>query len=180
MRDLYHLYPAALDQKHCEDIIAAAEQQPAHDGKIFSTADDMQSLRSSRIRWMIAPWIQEMLWGYVEQANRQSFGVTVDNKAEIQFTEYHAAKGGHYGWHHDVQWSAQDDYDRKLSVTVQLSDRSDYDGGGFEFDEVTTNADFTAIGSILVFPSYLRHRVLPVTSGVRRSLVAWFSGPRWQ
>ena len=50
----------------------------------------------------------------------------------------------------------------------------------FEFDEINTNADFKKKGTLLIFPSYLRHRVLPVTSGVRRSLVAWFWGPKWK
>ena len=59
-------------------------------------------------------------------------------------------------------------------------DTSEYEGGDFEFDEVKTTADFRSKGTVLVFPSYLRHRVLPVTSGIRRSLVAWFVGPRWK
>ena len=71
--------------------------------------------------------------------------------------------------------------DRKLSVTVQLSDPSEYEGGGFEFLECP-NPDESSRkkGTVLVFPSYLKHRVLPVTKGTRKSLVAWFEGPRWK
>lgn len=180
MRDLYHLFPSALTSQQIDKITRAALDQQAQDATIFSTAEDMQSIRSSRIRWVREDWVQELLWDYVSQANINSFGVAIDNQAEIQFTEYHAAHGGHYDWHHDVHWSAQGDSDRKLSITVQLSDPADYEGGQFEFDEVQTNADFTAQGTILIFPSYLRHRVLPVTKGIRRSLVAWFNGPRWR
>ena len=61
-----------------------------------------------------------------------------------------------------------------------MSDSNDYVGGDFEFDEIKTNVDFKSQGTIIVFPSYLRHRVLPVTSGVRKSLVAWFYGPKWR
>ena len=82
--------------------------------------------------------------------------------------------------HHDVHFSSQEMFDRKLSLTVQLSDGDSYEGGRFEFDEVKTTADFTPKGSILVFPSYLAHKVHPVTSGRREALVAWFFGPRWR
>lgn len=180
MRALYHLCPSALDDEHITKINDLARDQPAQDGTIFSSAEDMQSIRSSSIRWLTDEWLRDLLIGYIQNANAASFGVDLDDKVEIQFTEYHAVQNGHYDWHHDVYWNGQDDSDRKLSMTVQLSDPADYGGGTFEFDEVQTTADFTATGTILMFPSYLRHRVLPVTSGTRRSLVAWFSGPRWR
>ena len=105
----------------------------------------------------------------------------LENICDIQFTEYHANKGGHYDWHIDVNWNGNEARDRKLSVTVQLSDTSEYEGGGFEFIECQTpDASSRLKGTVLVFPSYLQHRVLPITSGTRKSLVAWFEGPRWQ
>jgi PKHD-type hydroxylase len=121
-----------------------------------------------------------MLWEYVKKANINAFNVDVKNQVEIQFTEYTAEQSDHYDWHHDVHWSGETDFDRKISITLQLSDPKEYDGGDFEFDEINTNADFKTKGTLLIFPSYLRHRVLPVTSGVRRSLVAWFWGPKWK
>ena len=77
-------------------------------------------------------------------------------------------------------WLAGTGQDRKLSVTVQLSKTEDYEGGDLEFEDVQTSADFRAQGTVLVFPSYLRHRVHPVTSGIRYALVAWFFGPQWR
>lgn len=64
---------------------------------------------------------------------------------------------------------------------MQLSDSSEYEGGSFEFMEVEQpQEEAKTKGTALIFPSYLQHRVTPVTEGVRKSLVAWFSGPRWQ
>ena len=64
---------------------------------------------------------------------------------------------------------------RKISLVVFLSDTKDYDGGDFEFQE---EAKIPAEkGSILIFPSFLSHRVTPVTRGLRYSLVNWFIGP---
>jgi len=65
---------------------------------------------------------------------------------------------------------------------MQLSDPTEYTGGQFEFSHVTDFPanEFTAKGSILVFPSALFHRVTPTTAGVRRSLVSWIEGPCWR
>ena len=120
------------------------------------------------------------MWEYILEANKKTFHVDVINKSEIQFTEYRSDEGGKYDWHHDVNWNGQDGLDRKLSISIQLSDKTDYLGGDFEFEEINSSMDFKGIGTIIIFPSYLRHRVTKVTSGTRRSLVAWFYGPSWK
>ena len=120
------------------------------------------------------------LWSYVESANESTYGFDVLERAEIQLVTYQSDELGHYDWHHDVQWYGQSPYDRKLSVTIQLTESDAYQGGDFEFEEVQTNADFRSIGTVLIFPSYLRHRITPVTQGERKALVAWFYGPRWR
>lgn len=90
----------------------------------------------------------------------------------LQLAEY--GEGDEYGWHLDIGPGAASL--RKLSATVQLSDPDDYEGGALEI--WGTDAIDRAIGSAVVFPSYLVHRVLPVTRGVRRSLVAWMTGEK--
>jgi PKHD-type hydroxylase len=73
---------------------------------------------------------------------------------------------------------------RKLSVVISLSDPKDYEGGDFEFqfrgsDDPTLTKIVPEIkpkGSVLVFPSYIWHRVKPITKGLRYSLVAWVRG----
>ena len=99
-----------------------------------------------------------------------------------QVTRY--IKDGFYTWHKDGMGSHNEVYDnpdnefrhgntRKLSMSIILN--SDYEGGAFEFvDEEVTDL---GTGSIIVFPSFLMHKVSPVTKGVRYSLVAWFVGP---
>ena len=180
MRDLYKVWPSRLNKMQIDAIVKTALYQPEHNATIFASANLEAEVRISSIRWLSDQWIVDLLWSYVQKANQEAFHVDVNNKAEVQFTEYYASQGGHYDWHQDVHWNGQSDSDRKLSVTVQLSEANHYEGGNFEFDEVKTNADFRSKGTVLVFPSYLRHRVLPVISGTRQSLVAWFFGPRWK
>ena len=148
-----------------------------HDENTVTT----DSIRSSQVAWLTdLHWIRDYLYQFVKQGNREAFGVSVENLADIQYTEYHASEGDHYDWHTDVFWDQQRPWDRKLSITVQLSDSSEYDGGEFEFNECETPTDSKEKGTVLMFPSYLQHRVTPITAGVRKSLVAWFEGPRWK
>jgi PKHD-type hydroxylase len=70
---------------------------------------------------------------------------------------------------------------RKLSITIQLSNSDDYEGGDLEllYDKEPYKLDRSR-GTFLVFPSFMLHRVTPVTRGTRWSLVAWIGGKRWQ
>ena len=180
MRELFQVWPSSLTNEQIKSIIDACIDEPELDAKTISSKHVLSDVRVSSIRWISSPEINDLLWSYVRRANYHAFNVDVDNNCEVQYTEYHANAGGHYDWHQDVHWNGQTDSDRKISVTVQLSDADNYQGGNFEFDELKTNADFRSKGTVLVFPSYIRHRVLPVSSGVRQSLVAWFKGPRWK
>ena len=93
------------------------------------------------------------------------------------------AVGDHYDWHIDTFLDTPNAFHRKLSVTVQLSNGDDYEGGDFQLRDGTGEGLDNSIynrGSILVFPSFLLHRVTPVTSGTRKTLVAWFEGKRFK
>jgi len=165
-----------------EDVIQNIINLAGETQKASTFNDGDESVRSSRVSWLTHhDWVRSVLFHYADLANQNAFRVNLYKKADIQFTEYHASENGHYDWHHDVDWNNANGLDRKLSVTVQLSDPSDYEGGDFLFDETENpNSEIAKPkGTILVFPSYLKHTVTPVTKGVRKSLVAWFCGPKW-
>ena len=70
-------------------------------------------------------------------------------------------------------------------MTIQLSDSDEYEGGDFEFDnDILANPPDKNIlrekGRVLIFPSFLPHKVNPVTKGIRKSLVTWIEGPAWR
>lgn len=83
--------------------------------------------------------------------------------------------GGHFDWHSDL--AAGQTSTRKLSISVQLSDPADYDGGDLEFCPHGPVAEFRGLGNALAFPAYIPHRVSPVTRGVRHALIVWVHGP---
>lgn len=96
---------------------------------------------------------------------------------ELQLTKYF--EGDFFDWHLD--FGAGEISARKLSMTIQLSDPEDYEGGDLQFmiNGKTVNAPRKK-GTIVIFPSFVMHRVTPVTKGMRQSIVGWVSGPPYK
>lgn len=146
------------------------------------TADAIvdEDLRKSSLRWLhrntSTDWLFQKIIKFADLANENLWGFDMyDSKESIQYTEYYE-NGGHYGYHLDIGASMPLNQ-RKISVTVQLSDPSSYDGGDFEILRgQCSEALPRKKGATIIFPSYILHRVTPVTRGVRKSLVLWLGG----
>ena len=131
--------------------------------------------------------MNELVWGFIREANAQYFRYNLDYFQAIQFARYQ--NGGHYDWHQDTSGSpAEASETRKLSLTMSLTDHTTYDGGYLEFyngekpyehDEHNVAKDVKDQGSVIVFDSRDWHRVTPVTKGVRYSIVCWTVGPHF-
>lgn len=124
-------------------------------------------------------WLYQRLWAAVQACNPQCFDVDVASvEANVQIARYDSADSGFYDWHYDFG-PAQPL--RKLSISIQLSDSADYDGGDLEllYGNSPTRLDRSR-GAFIIFPSFMLHRVTPVTRGTRWSLVAWILGKRWR
>lgn len=135
--------------------------------------------RDSKTSWLfpneVNGWIFERLTGVILQTNAQWFRFDLTGLYQgLQFTKYEAPSQ-HYTWHQD---SGPNCGIRKLSLSLQLSDPDDYEGGELEFMLGADPGRFEKKrGLIGFFPSWTLHRVTPVTKGTRYSLVAWVSGP---
>lgn len=143
-----------------------------------------QNIRRSRTSWIACDnesvWIYDKLAWIVRQLNGISFGFNIQGfQEDLQYTVYNSTNEGHYNFHLDNGFN-QNRPPRKLSIVLQLSSPEEYDGGDLEFliGSEPTKAKKEA-GILYVFPSYILHRVTPVTKGTRRSLVAWLTGPRF-
>ena len=180
MRNLWQLWKSNLTPEECNIIIENAKQYPQENGNIFAGGDNVAEVRRSHVRWLTDnEYVKALVMKYGTEANRKAFGFEITDVYDIQFTEYYAKEQGFYDWHHDVDFTSDSMSDRKITVVIQLSDPSTYEGGNFSFKDVE-NPDFTPQGSIIVFPSFLEHKVYPITKGVRYSLAAWIEGPRWK
>jgi len=202
LQNYYYYFKSAIPPKICDEIIKFGLEQKSQIALTGIVKDDdnptkeeikeLSSLRKSDVVWMDAAWIYKEIHPYIETANAEAgWNFDWDFSEACQFTIYE--KNQYYGWHYD---SAPEPYDdpnnlnihgkiRKLSVTISLSDESEYEGGDFEFDfrnndgeknQSSVCKEIRPKGSIVVFPSFVRHRVKPVTSGTRYSLVIWNLG----
>jgi PKHD-type hydroxylase len=117
----------------------------------------------------------------VAEVNRSTFDYVLGGFDEaLQLTRYRAEALGHYGWHSDRGGTGLAQY-RKLTVVVQLSVPESYEGGDLQLN-VTGHAETMprTRGAAIAFPSYVLHRVTPVTFGARHSLVTWVHGPSFR
>jgi len=117
---------------------------------------------------------------YIESANQQAeWGFTLTGQEPTQIGRYKSTDEGFYDWHIDAT-RPENGIQRKLSISILLSDPSDFEGGELQLKGVEDHKILTKQGSIIVFPSFIEHRVTPVTKGVRYSAVTWASGPSFR
>ena len=197
----YWYFQSVIPPKICDDIIEYGKSQQeqialtgGYDPEKVSEDDikDVSKKRKSNIVWMNDRWIYNEIHPYIHTANKNAgCNFQWDFSESCQFTKYKLNQ--FYDWHCD-SWSKPynrpEEPDRhgkirKLSVTISLSDENDYEGGDFEFDfrnddkgsnQPQLCKEIRPKGSVVVFPSFVWHRVKPVTSGTRYSLVIWNLG----
>ena len=123
-------------------------------------------------------WIYDRIGTLGCQCNAQMYRYDLNGfMQELQLTNY--ADGEFFDWHMDFH--AGEISHRKLSVTVQLSDADSYEGGDLQFMINNRVEDAPRRkGSVIVFPSFIMHRVTKITAGKRNSIVGWLSGPPYR
>lgn len=195
----FYVLPKAIPSHTCKDIIKYGKSLNPKESKTGATKNMLsdsekeehnEKIRSSNTEWIRDKWAFRELYPLIEYANK-SWGFNISRYEDIQFTEYQAR--GHYNWHNDSIKNPMslENMQRKLSMSVQLSKPEDYEGGDLKFNLRGLNSsnedtimspppNFKQQGSIVVFPSFLWHKVEPVTKGVRYSLVMWALGENWK
>jgi len=192
IRPYYTYKKDVFTAEFCDRVIEAGEKIP-HDpiGAIGQVdAQAKLEIRSTELTFFPQKpeykWIYDAMLPCVNGANASYWNFDLSAIEHAQYGIYNP--GQFYGWHIDQHPNPYKDgpfkgLTRKLSFTLQLTDEDDYEGGDFELrepgeDNVVRHAEGTrARGSVIVFPSFVFHRVTPVTRGVRRSLVGWIVGP---
>ena len=143
--------------------------------------DDYSKIRESKVSWIElnehTGFIYDQM-GYVARClNGQFFKFDLYGFNEhMQFTVYDGNESGHYGWHQDYN-VPRVSAPRKLSLVLQLSDPSEYEGGDLEIHAGNNIVQVRKEkGLIAAFPGFMLHRVTPVTKGIRKTLVVWVCG----
>lgn len=161
----------------CARVVAIAERVGQRTG-LVERNESKSGIRNSDVSFLTrgaeTGWLYDRLLQVVAQLNRQYWRFDLTGVEPLQVAAY--GPDQHYTWHTDLAARSPGNR-RKLSISIQLSDAGDYDGGTFEsFASSSPLAAPRDKGAIIAFPSYVLHRVTPVTRGVRRSLVGWFVG----
>ena len=121
---------------------------------------------------ILVPPIKDLLHT-IYDLNKNSWNFSLySDLLETTFLKY--MTGDHYSaWHTDISNEASL---RKISFSIQLSKEDDYEGGALQF----LNNDIPTIrnqGSVIIFPSFLAHRVSEITKGTRYAVIGFISGP---
>ncbi|WP_323763599.1 2OG-Fe(II) oxygenase [Marinovum sp.] len=179
-----HQVAGAFSPAECHDIVTLAAASEARDARLVGQLRD-HNLRRADLVWLDgvagADWVMDRVIDLVRGANRDVFGFDLQDFSEsAQVARYGAEREGHFDWHADIgdgPLAAR----RKLTMVVQLAGGAAYDGGALEVmrsaNVVVANR---ACGTATLFPSFLLHRVTPVTRGARQSLTIWAHGPAFR
>jgi PKHD-type hydroxylase len=172
----------AFTAEECDRIIALAATGRAEPGPVWGGAgyDVDPGLRDVYSSFLARADGADWLFGRLDTllaAAAQVFALPVGPiEEDIQVLRYEV--GCHFGtWHTDA---GRDRHDRRrISMSVELSHRADYDGGELEIvpDRIGRPRALPR-GAAQLFTSRSLHRVTPVSRGRRWSLVAWTGAPR--
>lgn len=145
---------------------------------------NFHSYRKSFVSWIHTnnanAWIYRRLSEHINDINQKFFQFDLEKIETLQFTYYDSKENGFYERHVDpLKWNIP--HNRKLTVVIQLSDPSNYEGGELILYDTKDGTKMERKkGLSTFFPSHILHECTPVTKGERYSLVAWIHGPAFK
>lgn len=198
VENVYWLWEGILPPDWCDNIINFIEKQDLEQGKVGGENKvPTEDVRKSFVTFTSDKNLLTTTKSYILEANKSAgWNFDIDAFESIQLSRYGVSN--HYSWHTDGTPIPEKEMSkgvqfyrkvRKLSLVINLSDENSYEGGDFWFDyrndsngkeNIEKLEKFRKRGSVIVFPSFLWHRVDPVKKGVRYSLVNWVNGWPWK
>lgn len=161
-------------------VLHDCENLPTETGTTFGGID--KEVRDSNVKFHNRTgqnaWIFDRINGILQAANEMYYNFDLNGYDAFQYTTYGPEQ--HYEWHMDMSMSHNVYQPRKLSMSVLLND--DFEGGEFLVNNgQESKADKVPLwpGRAVIFPSFMIHKVTPVTKGIRKSLVVWVVGPKF-
>jgi PKHD-type hydroxylase len=181
----YYFFKNGFSREEIDSINEMAEQVAPSIAGIASGAEGsaLEQTRKSIVRWLPQSeewgWVYERLMEMITEANDALWGFDLYSIPDsIQHTIY-PANGGHYNWHMDI--GPNELSVRKVSLTIQMSEDDEYTGGELQLLKGANPENAPrGKGCVVIFPSYLLHRVTPVETGTRKSMVLWVGGEHYR
>ena len=196
----YAWWKGAFNTNELNEIERYCGNRELSRGSIFSDrSKDSESFevsteyRSSYVNFLKRDdetfWIFDRFNDIADKLNQQFFQFDLYGYDAIQYTTYDGSEQGQYDWHMDsfidgsVPPNMAGSSQRKLTIVMLLNDPSNFTGGQFQLNtakEVNAETINLERGMLIGFPSFLIHRVSPVLSGIRKSMVIWIEGPKFR
>lgn len=192
----YWYFKNALSPQFCDDVVKLCKERKDETALVdlgtYTKEKEYamkKQIRDSNVSWVEERWIYEAIFPYILTANTNAgWNFDITWTEPFQFTKY--KPGQFYNWHCDsdvlpTKEGPGKGLIRKISASLLLNNSSEFKGGSFEFDFKNTAHPKTSMavakelsnqGDLIVFPSFVWHRVQPVTEGARYSLVMWNQG----
>jgi PKHD-type hydroxylase len=173
----------AFTDEELEKIVMYCEQFDIEPGTTFGDS----SVRNSGVKFHQrnedTAWIFDRLNFVIQSVNEIYYNFDLNGYSQFQYTTYNGNKNEHYDWHMDLSMGngnflPSDAEPRKLSLSLCLNDG--FEGGEFSVNSGKSDLVPTKKGRIIFFPSFMLHKVAPVTKGTRRSIVVWILGPKFR
>jgi len=124
-------------------------------------------------------WFGLQMFEFAKIANKEcKWDFDIQGHEAVQYAEYGPKQ--HYHWHVDTFPLSGRPIDRKITVVCLMNDPNEFQAGQFQ---IKLYQEYTAPlvkGTIIAFPSFLEHRVIPIESGTRYSATMWVNGPRFR
>jgi PKHD-type hydroxylase len=178
-----HIIENFFTKEECEVIVDFCSKKIKQIAEIGNNQIN-KKIRKNKLTWinqqdLSLGWVVKKIAGALKDINDKTYQFDIYGLTEdIQFTEYSEIED-HYDWHFDSGPFTQV---RKISMVIQLSDPKDYEGCELEIINAPTSENNRTKnqGALIVFPSYIAHRVTGLKSGKRYSLVVWAGGPNFK
>jgi PKHD-type hydroxylase len=177
----YWAWEGALSKEFCNAALAEVDWATAKPAEMNTSELVTLKYRRTDVVWQ--DFMQPLgciARAYIDVANQSAgWDYALNNQEVTQIGRYKSVDNGYYDWHIDAD-APVNGTQRKLSISILLSDPSEFEGGELQFKGIEDQKVLTKQGSIVVFPSFIEHRVTPVTKGVRYSAVSWVQGPSFK
>jgi PKHD-type hydroxylase len=183
--ECFAIWQGGFSSEEIDKIIDIEKLQEFDRGRVGNDLNVAapNEVRNADITWIHtdqhSDWVFNRIASITSLVNHDHFMYNIDGVDALQYSKY--GPDQHYTWHWDVEFGWRK-WIRKISIAIMLSDPSEYEGGEFQLIKNGNLDDMVSIklekGDMIYFASWMPHRVAPVTSGLRRSLVAWVMGER--
>jgi PKHD-type hydroxylase len=183
----------AFSEEELSNIQNLCEKEEFNKAVTVGKSEDCEEHRRSKVKFFDRNednfWVFDRFNTVIDSINNQFYDFELYGYRNFQYTVYDSSNNGMYDWHADIilgnnLGGMEIGSTRKLSLVMLLSQPyEEFTGGefqlnlGMEKDALTPTLNK---GDIIVFPSFLIHRVKPVLLGVRKSIVIWVEGPKFR